>query len=177
MNDIMMDLETLDVTPSALVVSIGAVRFGPDGLGETFYRVLEMDGQPAHGRTISPDTVKWWLRQDVLAKAVFDHPTHLVVAALGDFAGFVIPDSGSRMWGNGASFDNVILASLYASYGFRAPWHFTDDRCFRTLKNLVPLEPGEGVQFRGTPHNALDDAIYQAEMAIAYMKKANLTWR
>ena len=33
--DVMIDLETLDVTPTATILTIGAVKFDPFGLGTT----------------------------------------------------------------------------------------------------------------------------------------------
>lgn len=63
--DIMLDLETLDTRPSAVIVSIGAVEFdtnGPNPLRE-FYRVLQLPPQLSRGRTECPETLAWWSRQ------------------------------------------------------------------------------------------------------------------
>ena len=68
------------------------------------------------------------------------------------------------VWGNGASFDNVILANAYEALGRRAPWQFWQDRCFRTVKSMYPkLELAR----LGTYHNALDDAKWQTEYLLA----------
>ena len=65
------------------------------------------------------------------------------------------------MWGNGATFDNVILRSSYKAIGQEAPWKFYDDRCYRTLKSLANIPM---VQIdEATPHFALDDARVQAQ--------------
>lgn len=170
MKQIMLDLETLDTSPSALVVSIGAVAFDPMNpvLGDEFY--LELSDlriqQVVGNRTISADTVSWWMQQDAMAKQVFapcapDHPVRArTVDALEKFALFIGDNGGSEalIWGNGADFDNIILGSLYESFGFKKPWSYSRNRCFRTLKSLAPFVK---VAREGTHHNALDDAITQ----------------
>jgi exodeoxyribonuclease VIII len=63
-------------------------------------------------------------------------------------------------WGNGASFDNVIMDNAYRAVNMTRPWLPWEDRCYRTMKNLVniPIDKREGVY-----HNALDDALTQAK--------------
>lgn len=65
----------------------------------------------------------------------------------------------AEVWGNGASFDNVILRGAYARNSTPAPWAWWNDRCYRTIKALHREVPMERL---GTHHNALDDAISQA---------------
>ena len=66
------------------------------------------------------------------------------------------------VWGNGASFDNVLLATAYKRLGMETPWPFWKDRCFRTMKNVCKVDHS----FEGTAHNALDDARSQAQHLI-----------
>ena len=68
------------------------------------------------------------------------------------------------VWGNGASFDNVILSESYYRAAILRPWPFWKDRCYRTIKTIYP--DVELVR-SGTHHNALDDARTQAEHLIA----------
>ncbi len=174
MKHIMLDLETLDTATSAVVISIGAVAFDPEtnALGDTCYLELTEDiaAQQARGRTISGDTVRWWMQQDVLAKRVFSVPPAedvervSTVEALSRFNLFVA-DNGGRdaavMWGNGADFDNAILSSLYDTFGAYKPWSYSRNRCYRTLKNLG-IGPHKPRVREGVHHNALADAITQA---------------
>lgn len=70
-------------------------------------------------------------------------------------------DKDSRLlWGNGSDFDNVILASAYRSCNLEVPWKFWNNRCYRTVK---ALRPDIKIHRSGTYHNALDDAVSQAE--------------
>jgi exodeoxyribonuclease VIII len=66
------------------------------------------------------------------------------------------------IWGNGATFDNVVLRSAYASVGLKPHWHFRGDKCYRTVINLLPEDKRPAFERHGTHHNALDDAITQA---------------
>lgn len=173
MKHIMLDLETLDTASSAVVISIGAVAFDPrtNALGDKFYVELTDDiaRQQAHGRTIAIDTVRWWMRQDALAKRVFSmSPPDGVerantLDALSRF-GLFVATNGARdaeLWGNGADFDNIILGNLYDAFGLRKPWSYSRNRCYRTMKNLG-IGPRRPQVREGVHHNALDDAITQA---------------
>lgn len=173
MKHIMLDLETLDTTPSAVVISIGAVAFDPKtyALGDKFYVETTGDiaAQQARGRTISGDTVRWWMQQDVLAKHVFSVPPLDGVERANTFEalsrfGLFVAANGDRdveLWGNGADFDNIILGSLYDAFGLRKPWSYSRNRCYRTMKN-IGIGPRRPQVREGVHHNALDDAITQA---------------
>lgn len=173
MKHIMLDLETLDTTSSAVVISIGAVAFDPEtnALGDRFYVETTEDtaAQQARGRTISGDTVRWWMQQDVLAKRVFSMSPPDGVERVNTFEalsrfGLFVAANGDRdveMWGNGADFDNVILGNLYGAFGLRKPWSYGRNRCYRTMKNIGIGTRKPQVR-EGVHHNALDDAITQA---------------
>lgn len=189
MQDVMLDIETFDTRTSAVVLSIGAVFFCPfePALGETFYVELvdDIDGQVAMGRTVALSTVRWWLQQEDAARQLFSSDLTrasrraTTVDALEQFKSFLGASGGpaaTRVWGNGAEFDNAIVASLYETYGQSAPWRFYNNRCFRTLKNLNN-DPHQTLQrFDGVKHNALDDAIHQAISAKRLLKPLRL-WR
>ncbi len=177
---IMLDLETLSSRNNAVVVSIGAVPFGPDGVdtGRTFYEVLARADQVGYGRHIDPDTVDWWVQQTPEAQAVFSEKPSSPDLVLAKFSAYVfhleeLAGDGSRMaqvWGYGSTFDNVVLRSLYQDYGLKAPWGYRGDMCHRTLvnlaKGLIEVPPRSG-----THHHALDDAVYQAQCAAIYLKR------
>jgi hypothetical protein len=60
--DLMIDLETLDVTPTASILTIGAVRFDPfgDDVNEPscdkFYVTVDLDSCDRLGLTVSDST-------------------------------------------------------------------------------------------------------------------------
>jgi len=170
MKNIMVDLETLGTKPGSIVLSIGAVYFGLDGLGKDFYSVISVEDSEACGLTSDQSTVDWWTKQseearDVLTKArSYEAPK--LRSVLESFSAFVRPHS--RIWGNGSDFDNVLLASLYEAASIGCPWEFYDNRCFRTLKGLLIKED---TQEKRNDHNALSDAINQAEKAVRILNR------
>ena len=109
--DIMLDLETLGTRPGCKIISIGAVAFGPKGLGKEFYCTIKREGQGALHE--DPSTVQWWENQGEAAKKVFENPTHDLKEGLEAFSAYLIEIAQSipgktnalRVWGNGANFD------------------------------------------------------------------------
>lgn len=174
MNRIMLDLETYGRGPHALVLSMGACFFDEEEVGDSIYMILSREDQWGK-REINADTIKWWDEQGEAARKVLDAPQTPVLHVLNSFAAFIaafadFPDS-VEIWGNGATFDNVIMSTLYEDFNVRRPWSYSGDRCYRTLKNIaVPFGADDLPEFEGAKHNALDDAIYQAAMCGRYLK-------
>lgn len=167
MRNIMLDLETLSTQGNAAIVSIGAVKFDEKTIDNNgFYAVLELDWQIHAGRHISENTLAFWMKQSEEARAVFQAAKKPASEALEDFAEFCGKDP--LVWGNGSDFDNAILGSLYDALSMERPWGYNGTRCFRTIKNLLQVKelPGR----TGTFHNALHDALYQAQCLQVYLK-------
>jgi exodeoxyribonuclease VIII len=105
---------------------------------------------------------------------VFGDPNAVGIRmALEGFTTFCKANNADEMWGNGADFDNVILGASYGAIGQRPPWKYSNNRCFRTLKNLIPVDAANELwekHAKGTHHNALDDAVRQAHIAVDIFK-------
>ena len=177
-SNVMVDLETLDTQPSAIILSIGACLVTHGEPSVPFYRSISVDSCVDAGMTESASTRKFWDNQPAEARAVFTDPNQIpVIQALGDFAEYLRSfGSGSvRVWGNGSDFDNVILADAYRRFGFDLPWRFYNNRCFRTVRKLIGagmVEP----ERQGTYHNALDDAQHQARILGHMLSKGQVSW-
>ena len=167
LNNVMVDLETLGRRAGCVIVSVGAVKFDPQtgfvDTDNTFYKAITVESAMRYGLRVDPDTLRWWMRQSDAARAVFDDPNATSIqAALVQFAVWVSEDGeydNVKMWGNGASFDNPILAAGFEAVDIIQPWQFWNDRCYRTKKadhRDIPLN------HNGVAHNALDDAVAQA---------------
>jgi exodeoxyribonuclease VIII len=112
---------------------------------------------------ISKETIKWWSEQNKEALRELTRNNVPLKQALDDFEEWFGPKS-LPVWGNGAVFDNTILANAYFNTDREPPWKCWDDRCYRTVKALfhwVPADAREGVY-----HNALDDAMHQTKHLI-----------
>jgi hypothetical protein len=158
----MLDLETMGNTSNCAIISIGAVMFDPsrDGLGPEFYEVVNIESCVEAGLRLDASTVMWWMQQSDEARAQFNTTSALpLIEALGKFSQWFLANAGECVWGNGASFDNVILGNAYKAVGLRQPWKFWNDRCYRTLKGEFKDVP---IARQGTYHSAIDDAKTQA---------------
>ena len=164
MKHVMVDLETLAATSNAAIVSIGAVAFDPEtgALGPEFKVNVDGVSSQQAGGYVEAGTVAWWFAQSNEARAHLNAPKPVTLGealiALSVWLRANL-DEKFHLWGNGATFDNVILRSAYASVGLPAPWHFTRDACYRTMKNLFPAVKAE--ERTGVHHDSLDDARHQ----------------
>lgn len=171
---LMFDIETLDTKPTAIVLSIGAVLFTEEGIKEKFYINLSMKEQLEKGRSLSESTFYWWMNQSQEASSALTKDVFAVRAGLGQLMHWMkhtcqIDMKYVKVWGNGATFDNVIMRDLLTSYGYSEEflWRFYNDRCFRTYvaeNGIEKIKPT-------VAHNALDDAQAQAQTLIRYWSK------
>ncbi|HEY3987179.1 3'-5' exonuclease [Cedecea sp.] len=181
MNHLMIDLETMGNKPAAPIVSIGAVFFDPQSgeLGAELYVPVNLDSAMAQGATPDGDTILWWLKQSAEARsAICTDDTWHIAEALSELSSFISRHSDNprylKVWGNGASFDNVILRSAYERAGQTCPWQFWNDSDVRTIVLLgkqLGFDPKHDIPFDGVAHNALADAIHQAKYVSAIWQR------
>lgn len=161
---IMIDLETMGTGNKAAIISIGAAKFDKTKIYDTFHVGVDLASNKPLGLEIEADTVLWWLSEDraEARKAWLALNKLDLVEALYGLTEWLHDsvDDPIGVWGNGSTFDNVILRNAYAGAGLECPWPFWKDRCFRTMKapytGPLPLR-------EGTHHAALDDAVWQAK--------------
>jgi len=170
MNNIMLDLETMGNSSNAAIIAIGAVSFNSSEITESFYEVVDLKSSVDAGLTMDADTVLWWMDREDDARSQFKIGGLSLAVVLELFVGFVGPDA--VMWGNGASFDNVILANAYQALSVPQPWAYWNDRCYRTMKTLYPSVK---MNRTGTYHCAVDDAKSQAEHLIRILSYAGVS--
>lgn len=160
---VMLDLETMGNGPEAAIVAIGAIAFDLEagGLGPGYYNRVDLESAVQGGGVIDASTVTWWLQQGDEARLEIARAGGLpVAAALQSFAEWMDQTAiDAEVWGNGASFDNVILRGAYQRAGLTPPWAWWNDRCYRTIKAGNRHVPFERL---GAHHNALSDATSQA---------------
>ncbi|MEG2226338.1 MAG: 3'-5' exoribonuclease [Citrobacter sp.] len=179
---LMVDLETMGSGPDAPIVSIGAVFFEPSSgnTGAEFYQVVSLESSMSFGMKPDASTIQWWLKQSSEARSAI-----LVDEAMGLretlelLADFISENAANgshtvQLWGNGCSFDNVILRRAYAltETPFAVP--FWNDRDVRTMVELgksVGINPRFDIPFEGDMHNALSDARHQVKYVSAIWQR------
>lgn len=178
MNNVMVDLETLGITPGSVILSIGAVAFdlATKQLGKEFYVVIDTPSCLDYGLTTDNSTLQWWQNQSDDARKVLDQAKSIefskpLYEALLEFDKFLtgFDINSVQIWGNGSDFDNAMLTCAYAAIDRNIPWKFWNNRCFRTVRSLFPEKHLDRI---GTFHNALDDAKTQANHLIKIMNHA-----
>lgn len=160
----MVDLETLGTGNNAVILSIGACHFYPSAESpkeDAFEVFIDPASCVELGMAMDPRTVMWWMApgrgeaRDLLMRNM-ENAVH-IRDALHRFSAWIGRDK--PVWGNGATFDNVILRNAYQLAGIECPWSFWNDRCYRTMKNQAPAVK---MHRQGTHHSALWDAVSQA---------------
>jgi DNA polymerase III epsilon subunit-like protein len=162
--DVMIDLETLDVLPSASILTIGAVKFDPFGDDvnepdcEKFYVKVDLDSCDKLGLTVSQSTLEWWAKQEQAAQdEAFSTDNRIDISdAINQLYKFCW--GAKRVWSHGAGFDVIILEHVFRKVGKAIPWQFWEVRDTRTLFDLG-INPNRPPVLK---HHALEDAWNQA---------------
>ena len=168
----MVDIETMDIIPTAAIVSIGAVHFDVAGQGshesmleDSFNVNISLESNEKFGRTMSASTIEWWLKQSKDAqKSLFRDPLMPLNTALIKYRMWLESKTADRYYANDPDFDIVILNNGLKSIGDSSPFAYHQHRSVRTTIELAyPDDPMPNVE-AGTAHDARDDAIKQAIM-------------
>lgn len=134
-------------------------------------------------RDVDAETLAWWMNQSAEARAVFEKSAKYgleVSSALTHIADELETYTTRRdlcVWSNAASFDIVILRSLYEQLcpnKWRV-WNYQNERCYRTVVSILDREKKFAPERSGVAHSALDDAIWQAEYLSILNKKVGGT--
>lgn len=164
---IMIDIETWDTKPSALIRAMAVASFTPDSIISVHLLDLRntLDEQIELGGTISLDTVEFWRHTFNLGAlldrtCVNDHEVQVKIARMSRCMHIfnklntldVTPDT--TIWSRG-SFDLDILESLATGLDFTLPWTYWQRADVRTLDQLIP----KPVPTR--PHDPVSDCLAQ----------------
>lgn len=173
MRNVMIDLETMSLSKTAAIISIGAVEFDleEETLGKEFYQNVELSSCIKLGLTREIDTLNWWAKpenkeaRDSLTKNAMD--IEIAIPMFLEYcAGDIIP------WSNGATFDIVILEHAIKTCRHKVPWKYYNESCMRTFKRLYPSVI---VAKEGLKHNALSDAKNQARLLMRILNSLKLS--
>lgn len=171
--DVMIDLETFGNSPGCGMFAIGAVAFSPEEswVAKPFFALIRADSLAAAGLTQNPQTMDWWRTQSPEAQAYFhaslDNQGETIEEAFARYGAYLAQWKDSKPWGFGSDFDNAIMRAGADAIGQDAPWKYRNSRCHRTMAAERPEIRLDRV---GTYHNALDDAISQADQAVRVLR-------
>lgn len=162
MNDLMIDIETLDILPNAVITQVGACFFDryTGEIGETFLGNIQPSDCIKQGLSLGWDTIKWWMQQPKENWTWMENPVKLT-RVLSMFSTFAKPCE--TIWAH-ATFDFPILMNAYRTIGMKLPYHYRACRDIRTLVDLSNLDYNK--EKIDKTHNALDDCLYQVKYCV-----------
>lgn len=159
----MIDIETLDTSPSATVLTVGACKFDPHTLAEPHDKKLwrpAVEQQLGAGRAVSEDTLQWWSKQDAhIRESTFTEDGRISLEQFfTELNKYLV--GVDKIWCQGPQFDMVILENLYDQFEQHRNWAFWQIMDCRTIFNMMPKDPRKEIQ--QNLHSADDDAYWQA---------------
>jgi exodeoxyribonuclease VIII len=173
---VIVDLETVSTDNEAGILSIGAVvcdsydlRELPAELTE-FYEKIAFTSLEPMGFHLDKKTLEWWNSQEQLVRDEAFSGTKHISTALQEFILWIESIKAERtvqIWGNGATFDNVILRNALDRCSIKVPWTYKNDMCYRTI--CTTFKEAYRVAESGVPanimeHSAIADARYQRDI-------------
>lgn len=178
--DIMLDIETLGVSPGCVVLSIGAVPFDLRDRSKThwrhgvFHSRISVESCEAVGLVKEYGSMRFWDSQPEAVRAEAFRGDFALREALETFSKWFLglaPDPDTvTVWCQGANFDIPILAAAYRACDMYVPWHYRAPRDTRTLYDLADFEPA-----RTHAHDALEDCQEQVRNVLAAAERLGIT--
>lgn len=164
--EFMIDIETLDTKPSAVILSAGIIAFNQErGVISRWYGTLNAREQIDAGRTISMSTLVFWMMQsDEARKAAFSDGPHMEFHNLVSFISRHKSPEGALYWAKSPQFDMTILESYCDDlYGVdEMPWAFRGFRDVRTLVDAAHTEDFKPVvDWEYPDHHPIGDCYWQ----------------
>lgn len=179
---LMVDVEAFGKKPGSPLVSIGAVFFDPTtgNTGPEFYEVISLESSMACGGVPDASTIIFWLKASSEARAEIVMDDAITMSdALQQLDDFITKNASNgkdsvQVWGNGATYDNVLLAESFDRAGIPCPWKYWNNRDVRTIVELgkaVGYTPRYEIPFVGEPHKAISDAHHQVKYVSAIWQR------
>ncbi len=167
LKDVMIDVETLGLTPDSVILSIAAVEFDRD-TGDTGRWFYERVDHLQAGRTTCEETYAWWLKQpDEVFHEATSGTTPLRMALINLYAWFT---EGQIAWSQGTDFDFPILLDAFKKNHIDIPWEYNAKRDTRTVYDICGFDP-KSIEREGNHHNALDDCLHQIRCVHAALRQ------
>jgi hypothetical protein len=166
----MLDFETLSTDVSSVILTVGAVRFDPRGVGvmeKLELRPTMEEQTEIYNRTISDDTLRWWGEQNKEAqKALKPSSDDMSIDQLHSFIVTNVKDSMNlhRTYTRGNTFDCIFLEQLMIQTGHPSPFSWRRIRDTRSIIEGmswgIEMDNGyipEGLVEKFVPHDPRHD--------------------
>lgn len=175
MRHFMVDIETLDTEPTAIVLSIGVVEFNKDGPVRVNDQIVSVEAnlhtreQYARDRTMSLDTIEWWM--DFGARYP-KHNRRPPWQGLTEAFSIFPDDEDFIVWAKPPSFDLTILENLAEQEGVEVPWTRHNRRDVYTVADWLTKSERDAVKGKNlAQHNAVADCLEQIDLVVSAWNK------
>jgi hypothetical protein len=186
---LMLDVESLDLGPRAVLLQVGIIAFPLDDPETEMRRVdqyLPVQPQIALGRSVSWDTIRWWIEQAATTPKIqerfidnsgndMDELTALVRSVHRKLTEIIdsVGRANVELWAKGPQFDVVNLETLFADCGLDTPWPYDCVMDLRTTMRLAGVSSKTGdIDTSGiVPHVAISDSQFQIRCYVEAMKR------
>ncbi|MGJ1228821.1 3'-5' exonuclease [Sphingobacterium siyangense] len=176
--DIMIDIETLDIRPTAVILSIAAIAFNRSNenyrIAPFDVKIDNLDQADSYHRTIDSGTESWWDQQPDEAKDAAFNGQITLRHALHKLTFFIRENTNIdtvRVWAKSPSFDLAILKNALDYFKYNTPWQFRNERDVRTY--IADSQEVQELKRNDVEHIAVSDAIYQTTQVITEYKLRN----
>jgi len=162
MKHTMVDLETMGNGPTSAVVQIGGVKFDPmtGTLGEKFTYNVSLPLEIDMGFDVDGSTIEWWMQQEHKTWMGQEFTPEIAWSKLALFL-----KGSSYVWSH-STFDAPIIFYHFKKLKIGMPVKYTAWLDLRTLSQMTKGVYSIPKSVRpDDAHDALADAVYQAEWA------------
>lgn len=171
MHHVMIDSETLGLTPGAVIRTVSAVEFEPE-TGNALRKktwTISLADSLAYGFGVEAGTLKWWMTRSEEARKAFvaeGEEEYSVNSFISDFENwFAVYNGNVTLWGLQVDFDAAAIRCYLAAYYMRKvyrkdsyilPWNRTHMIEVRPYWNAYKKEVQEE-----HPHVSMNDCMQQ----------------
>lgn len=187
-----LDVETLGTGHDAVIVSAAFLVFDfneqktfEDYVNDALYVKFSIKEQKEKGRTIDPDTLDWWKRQDDVVRrelmpssrdVSIEEGTRLILEYLAERGIHTAVDKQVIKFCRGQDFDIPIMNSLMKIVGKQLPGAFWNSRDIRTFIAAATLDFNttsiykNDREYKTIPGFRIHDARHDIAKAVVEMK-------
>lgn len=170
-SQVMLDIETFSTKNNAVIVSIGACRFAAEKgiILDTFKVNVDPRDCKKLGLHVSKSTMEFWAKQSPEARKCWSVDPKPLKEALESFSDWYGTKSVNT-YSKGTVFDIGILENAYDVCGMPPPWKPFQICDYRTILTILKLDDKSSKKAGSTYHDALDDAVNQAEFLMPLLQ-------
>lgn len=171
-----IDLETMSNQPTAAVIAVALVAYAGDREISSYEGKIDPEQAKLIGH-VNQETLDWWEQQNPATKYSIFSGTHKPIEIAMETLKFLskFESEGYTIWANPPTFDCVIIRHWFDQLHLKTPWSHHDERCIRTMKNLIgeefPTLKDRFVKSRPlVPHDPIEDVRAQMETLFNALK-------